>query len=162
MSDSVRRGGTVSGPAPLEKNPDVVALSSARCADTRHDAGFDNTAPPEIENGKEPELSIAVARAALSNALKSQRNLEARLEKVCSRLLIAGEQIPSLDQDDFSMLQEAYMNASIAASVATEKTLIWRARVDRLATRSRLRSHDRMTHRNPDDGYQNDDYLMAA
>jgi hypothetical protein len=150
MSDSVRKGGSVSGPAPLENNPDVVALSSARSARQRQEAGSDIAAPPESNNGKEPDLSIAVARASLSNALKSQRHLEARLEKVCSSLLIAGEQIPTLDQGQLSMLQEAYMNASIAASVATEKTLIWRARVDRLSAKKLSRPQD------------NDDYLMAA
>ena len=149
MCDSVHRDGTVRGPAPQNKNTDVISLSAARSANDRHTAGYEK-AVPSIENtGKEPELSIAVARASLSNALKSQRHLEARLDKVCSSLLLAGEQIPALDQDEFSMLQEAYINASVATKIATEKSLIWRARVDRLAAKARPA---------PDPG----DYLLAA
>ena len=151
MSDSVRAGGSVSGPAPLDSNADVVAMSSTRMARQRQKTGSVNhTAPPESYHGKEPDVSIAVARASLANALKSQRHLEARLDKIGSSLLIAGEQIPVLDQGQLSMLQEAYLNAALAASVATEKTLLWHARVDRLLAAQLSRPQD------------NDDYLMAA
>ena len=140
MSDSVQKDGTVRGPAPQGKNPDVISLSAARNANNRQAAGYEKAVSSKDNNGKEPELSIAVARASLSNALKSQRHLEARLDKICSSMLIAGEQIPALDQDEFSMLQEAYINASMAASIATEKALLWRAKVNRLSARARSAS----------------------
>ncbi len=151
MCDSVHGDGTVSGPAPQNKNTDVISLSAARSANDRHTAGYEKAVPSKEINGKEPELSIAVARASLANALKSQRHLEARLDKVCSSLMLAGEQIPALDQEDFSMLQEAYINASVATKIATEKSLIWRSRVERLAAKARQAP-------DPDPG----DYLLAA
>lgn len=130
MSKSVRRGGAVCGPAPLKETINVIELPVRRS--TLDDVAGNTSVPENPEVDDCFEVSLAVARASLANAVKSQRHLEARLEKVCSSLLIAGEQIPTFDQSQLSMLQEAYINASTAHSVASEKAMILHHKVSRL------------------------------
>ncbi len=134
MSKSVRKGGTVCGPAPLNKNINVIELPVEQV--TRDGAAGCPPVPGKTVLESVSDEPLAVARAALSNALKSQRSLEARLDKVCNSLLIAGEQIPTIDQSEYSMLQEAYINASTAFRVASEKSLIWKSRVTRLTNKA--------------------------
>jgi len=129
MSKTVQKGGTVCGPAPQNQS-DVVEL---RPRPSTSDGGAGNQSVPEIvQNDDRSDHPLASALAGLSNALKSQSHLETRVEKIRSSLLIAGEAVPTLDQSDLSMLQEAYLNASTAFSVAADKALIWQHRVNRL------------------------------
>lgn len=138
MSKSVREGGAVCGPAPLDQSANVIELP-VRQATFVDAAGHPAVPEPAIENLHADE-PLAVARAALQNAVKSRQHLESRLDRVCSSLLIAGEQIPSFDQTDLSMLQEVYINAATAFSVASEKAILWQVRVQRLSQPGRENS----------------------
>ncbi|MEM7259625.1 MAG: hypothetical protein AAF404_19805 [Pseudomonadota bacterium] len=140
MSKSVPRDGTVCGPAPLQNASRVIRLSDRQPVHV--DVGSTATVPEGPEKRLPSDHSLAVARAALQNARKSAQHFEARLEKVCSGLLVAGEQIPSIDQQELSMLQEAYINASTAYRVANEKAMIWQGRVDRLLAPARAAGND--------------------
>lgn len=133
MSKSVRKDGTVCGPAPLQDSASVICLSERQHCSK---GGSTPSVPDSTEQSLNASRSLAVARAALSNAKKSEKHFEARLDKICSGLLVAGEQIPTIDQIELSMLQEAYINAANACRAASEKALIWHNRVERLVAQS--------------------------
>ena len=153
MFKSVQRGGTVSGPASLKQSDNVVALLKER-ADTVADAEC-HSVPEAPETTVTPAHALATAQAVLSNSLKSQHHLQLRVENIRNNLMIAGEQVPTLDQTNLSMLQEAYINAATAFNVASDKSAIWQQRV--AALQLELISHP---DRSPDDDRVN--RLLAA
>ena len=146
MPESVESGGGERGPAPQGSN-NVARLSLehknatiARPDDETPEATASPTPPAGETNVVSLDLDAQHALRAelieanrnLAEAYNSQEQHEKRLERVCSNLLISGERIPALDQSSFTMMQEAYLNASTAAIVAAEKIVILQELVNRL------------------------------
>lgn len=128
MSKSHPHSDSVSGPASIDKADNVIDLPGNKLNPVLV-AGNSST-PDNFDVDVTKERPLAAAQAVLSNALKSQLHQQGRVEKIRSSLLIAGEQIPTLDQTSLSMLQEAYINAATACSVAADKAVIWQQRVN--------------------------------
>ena len=146
MPESVDPGGVVRGPAPQGSNH-VAKLSleqdsatPERPVDETPEAPASPTPPTGENNVVSLDLDaqhalrteLIEANRNLAEAFSSQEQHEKRLERVCSNLLISGERIPALDQSSFSMMQEAYLNASTAVIVASEKIVILQELVGRL------------------------------
>lgn len=154
MPQSVDKDGAVRGPAPQgysnvttfclnedtscqqsETDGSRVATKSAPITTTNDLEG--NVISLELDEKFALRAEISEINQLLSEAHNNQHQSERRLERACANLLISGERIPALDQSSFSMMQEAYLNASTAAIVGAEKMIILEEQISRLDQRLR-------------------------
>lgn len=146
MPESANQGGAVRGPAPQGSNSVARLCLEHKTATSMSvaDEAPETTAPPipdTVDSNVDSlgldaqyvlRAEVMEANRDLAEAYSKQEQHEKRLDCVCSNLLISGERIPALDQSSFSMIQEAYINASTAALVSSEKIIILQERVNRL------------------------------
>lgn len=154
MPQSVGKDGAVRGPAPQgysnvatfclnrDSSPQQSVTVGSRIATksaptTAHTELAETVVSLDLDQKHALRLEINEATLLLTEAHNYQHLYEKRLERACANLLISGERIPALDQTSFSMMQEAYLNASTAAIVGGEKVIILEEKASRLESQLR-------------------------